>query len=323
MILEYILFFVGIFFLVKGADFLVEGSSEIAKKIKISPFVIGLTIVAFGTSVPELIVNVFAAFNGSTGVAFGNIIGSNIANILLVLGVVAIMKPIKVDSSTVWKQIPFALLAAIVLFISSNYLFLDNINLTSLTRVSGLIFLCFFAIFIYYVISISKRKGAELDVKDFDIKGRKNSFAAASLIVVGLIGLYFGGNWVVDGAVFMAKQLGLSDFLISATIIAIGTSLPELVTGVKSVLRNKEDIGVGGAIGSNIFNIFWILGITALISPVVVPSFINSDILFLIGSTLLLFSFMFIGKKHELSRWQGVLFLLLYVLYIVAIIIRG
>jgi cation:H+ antiporter len=323
MVLEYILLAIGILFLVKGADLLVSGSSTLAKKFKIPTLIIGLTIVAFGTSLPELVVNVFAALNGTTEVAFGNIIGSNIANILLVLGILAIIRPIEVESSTVWKQIPFALLGAVVLIIFSNYLLLDSIHLENLTRVSGIIMLCFFAIFIYYVIDLARRSRSKIENKDFDIKVKRKGYIAAIMILVGLAGLFFGGKWVVEGAVHIAQQFGMSEFLISATIIAIGTSLPELVTGLTATFKKNAELAVGNSVGSNIFNIFWILGITALIAPIIIPQFINFDMIFLILVTFLLFIFMFLGKRHRLDRWQGVLFLLLYMGYIAFIIIRG
>jgi cation:H+ antiporter len=323
VVLEYIFFALGIVFLIQGANFLIDGSSTLAKRFNISTLIIGLTIVAFGTSLPELIVNVFAAINGSTEVAFGNIIGSNLANLLLVLGVIAIIKPIQVESSTTWKQIPFALLAAVVLMIFSNYLFLDSIKIQTLTRVSGIIMLCFFAIFIYYVIDAAKKSRHKVENKDLGIEPRRKGYVIALMILLGLVGLYFGGKWVVDGATFIAQQLGMSEFLISATIIALGTSLPELVTALTATLRKKEGLAVGNSVGSNIFNVFWILGITALIAPVIIPSFINFDMIFLIFSTLLLFIFMFLGTKHKLDRWQGVLFLLLYIAYITFIVMRG
>ena len=320
--IEYILFIIGLIILIKGADYLIEGSSSLAKKLKVSTLVIGLTIVAFGTSMPELIVNILAALKGSTEVAFGNIIGSNIANILLVLGIVAIINPIKVERSTIWKEIPFALLAVVVLFVVSNYLLIDNINITSLTRVSGLVMLCFFAIFIYYVVNLAKNSKRQLDNKELNIQKHSNLIIFL-MIFSGLVGLYFGGKWVVEGAIFVAQQFGLSEFLISATIIAIGTSLPELVTGIKAAKKKDTGLAVGNSVGSNIFNIFWILGVTALVAPIAIPVFINLDIFLLGIASFLLFIFLFIGKKHELEKWQGWIFILLYIIYILFIVLRG
>jgi len=320
--IEYILFVLGIILLIKGANYLVEGSSSLGQKLKIPTLIIGLTIVAFGTSMPELIVNVLSALNGSTEVAFGNIIGSNIANILLVLGITAIICPIKVKRSTIWKEIPFALFAVIILFIVSNYYLIDKIDITILTRVSGLILLCFFAIFIYYAIDMARKSKPELEDKKMKIPKRKGHVIGL-LIILGLIALYFGGKWTVDGAVFVAQQLGLSEFLISATVIAIGTSLPELVTGITAARKKDTGLAVGNSVGSNIFNIFWILGITALIAPITIPNFVNIDMIILGIATLLLFGFLFIGKKHELERWEGFMFVALYVAYIVFIVLRG
>ena len=183
--------------------------------------------------------------------------------------------------------------------------------------------LCFFAIFIYYVIDLARRSRSKIENKDFDIKVKRKGYIAAIMILVGLAGLFFGGKWVVEGAVHIAQQFGMSEFLISATIIAIGTSLPELVTGLTATFKKNAELAVGNSVGSNIFNIFWILGITALIAPIIIPQFINFDMIFLILVTFLLFIFMFLGKRHRLDRWQGVLFLLLYMGYIAFIIIRG
>ncbi len=320
--IEYILFVIGLVFLVKGADFLVGGSSALAKRLGIPTLVIGLTIVAFGTSTPELVVNLISAIKGQTEVAFGNIIGSNIANILLVLGIVAIINPIKVKRSTVYKEIPFSLLAVVVLFVVSNYLLIDNISINSLTRVSGIVLLCFFIIFLYYSIGLAQRSRKQLDNKEMEIKKYK-PWTSIFFILLGLVGLYFGGQWVVNGAVFIAEKLGLSEFMISATVIAIGTSLPELVTGITAARKKESDLAVGNSVGSNIFNVFWILGITAVVAPVFIPGFINLDMLFLGISTVLLFVFLFIGKRHEIERWQGILFVLIYVAYIVFLVLRG
>jgi len=321
--LEIILLFIGIVLLVKGADFLVDGSSVLAKKLKVPTLMIGLTIVAFGTSMPELVVNVIAALNGSTEVAFGNIIGSNVANILLVLGVTAIICPLHVRHSTVWKEIPFSFLATIVLFVVSNYFLIDkNSNVGHLYRVSGIIMLLFFAIFIYYTVEMAKKNKKDLEDKKIEIVPHKGS-TIFLMILAGIVGLYFGGRWTIDGAIFIAEKAGLSQFMISATIIAIGTSLPELVTGVTAAMKKDADLAVGNSIGSNIFNIFWILGISSLISPISVPDFINADIMFLGGITLMLFAFVFIRRKHHLEKWQGYIFLLLYAAYLVFIAIRN
>jgi cation:H+ antiporter len=324
MVIEYSFLFIGILFLIVGAKLIVGGSSSLAKKFRVSTLVIGLTIVAFGTSLPELVVNVFAALEGSSGVAFGNVIGSNIANILLVLGIVVVITPVKVRYSTTWKEIPFSFLAIFVLFILSNYFFFKNPGGYFLTRASGIILLCFFGAFMYYVVESTLKHKNQSKKKEHELEIPKhNNLTIAIMIILGLVGLYFGGRWVVEGAVFIAQQFGLSEFLISATIIAVGTSLPELVTGITAALKGDIDLAVGNSIGSNIFNIFWILGLTALIAPVLIPTFINFDIFFLMGITVLLFLFMFIGKKRELGRFKGITMIILYISYLVIIATRG
>lgn len=320
--MEYFLFIIGFGLLIKGADFLVDGSSSLAKKFGVPSLLIGLTVVAFGTSMPELIVNIFSATRGATDIAVGNVVGSNIANILLVLGLTALICPLKVHRSTVWKEIPFSLLTVLILFVVANDLLIDRLSLSLLTRIDGIVMLCFFAIFIYYVFEVAKEKRNQMQDRKLEIKEYSN-YRIFSMIFVGLICLIFGGEWVVKGAITIAKNFGLSEFMISASIIAFGTSLPELATSVMAAIKRDVDLAVGGVIGSNIFNIFWILGITSVITPIVLPAFINFDIFFLIFATLTLFLFMFIGKKQELDRWGGFIFLILYIAYIAFIVFRG
>jgi cation:H+ antiporter len=320
--LEYILFIIGIAFLIKGAGFLVDGASSLAKKLGVPTLMIGLTVVAFGTSMPELIVNLIAAANGASQVAFGNVIGSNIANILLVLGITAMIVQVKVHHSIVWKDIPFALLAVFVLFVVSNKFMIGGIDTFSLTRIDGIVLLLFFAIFIYYVVEMALRNKSQLTDEKMAVH-QMRYYKIALYLVLGVVGLYLGGKWVVEGAVFIATQIGISQFLISATIVAIGTSLPELITSVVAARKKDVDLAVGNIVGSNLFNIFWILGITSIISPVPIPSFINVDIIILLIASFLLFIFMFVGKKHHLNRWNGYTFVLLYIAYIVFLILRG
>lgn len=320
--LEYILFVVGIFLLIKGADYLVDGSSSLAKKFKIPTLVIGLTIVAFGTSMPELIVNILASLKGNGDIAFGNIVGSNIANILLILGITATIKLLKVQHSTTWKEIPFSLLAAIVLLVFASTMFLDKLALSSILRFEGIILLLFFAIFLYYVIELARRNKSQMKDDKLEIK-KLSSLKIFLYILGGLVALYFGGKLVVEGAVALARLFGMSEYFISLTIVAVGTSLPELVTSIIAALKGDSDMAIGNVVGSNIFNIFWILGVSALIAPITIPTFAIIDLLVLLGTTFLLFLFMFIGRKHELERWQGIVFILMYIAYIVHLIMRG
>ena len=307
MIIELILFVLGIFLLIKGAGLLVNGASSLAKKLGVSTLIIGLTIVAFGTSMPELIVNILAAIRGSGEISFGNVIGSNISNLLLVLGIIAIIYKVKFQNSTRGKEIPFALFSVLILFILSNKTF-NGTRIFLLSRTDGLILLFLFGIFIYYANKLNKEKPKKVRVS------KLSNTKTILFILLGLIGLYFGGKLVVDGAVFIAQSFGLSEFLISATIIAIGTSLPELVVSITAILKKDINLAVGNIIGSNIFNILWILGLTAVISPIKIPEFINIDLLILAAVTLFLTLIMSTNKKRELKRKHGILFILLYLL---------
>lgn len=320
MLLTYILFPIGLAFLIKGADFLVDGASSIAKRFGVSSLVIGLTIVAFGTSAPELIVNIFASINGNTDIAIGNIIGSNIANILLILGISAIIFPLAVKKGTVWKEIPFALLAMIVTALMANDAFFDGGTFSGLTRIDGLILISFFIIFLYYTFGIAK--AVPSDSNEVVIH-RYTLTRSISMVVLGLLGLTIGGKWIVDAAVALATAFGVSQALIGLTIVAVGTSLPELATSAVAAYRKDVDIAVGNIVGSNIFNIFWILGLSSAISPLPFSSLLAIDVAVAIFATVLLFAVMFIGKRHILERWQGVCFVILYIIYTIYLILRG
>ena len=314
----YLLFVVGLYLLVKSADWIVDSSSSLAKKLGVSSLIIGLTVVAFGTSLPELFVNILATLKGAGEFSFGNIVGSNIANVLLILGVTALITNVKVKSSTVWREIPFALLAAFVFFVLTSKIFFGEGDI--FTRADGLILLSLFAMFIYYIYQMSRKDKKNIGlVKKVEV----SNWRIGIMLVLGLVGIYFGGKWVVEGAVFIAGQFGLSEYLISATIVAFGTSLPELVICVFAALKKNMDIAVGNIIGSNIFNILWVFGIIPFIGVIKIPPFVGLDIGIMFLVTLLLFVFMFVGKRHGLSRKEGIIFLSLYVLYIVYLIIRG
>ncbi len=316
----YFLLPLGFIFLIKGADFLVDGASSIAKRLGISALVIGLTVVAFGTSAPELIVNIFASINGNTDIAIGNILGSNIANILFILGISAVIFPLAVKRSTVWKEIPLALLAVIVVALMVNDALLDGGSFSGLTRIDGLVLLSFFMIFLYYTFGISRVETATTA----EITIHRYSLPRACLMVgVGLIGLVVGGKLIVNAAVALASNLGASEALIGLTVVAIGTSLPELATSAVAAYKKNADIAVGNIVGSNIFNIFWILGVSAIINPLPFPSLLMRDVLMTIFATFLLFIFMFISKRHTLERWQGICFIFIYLGYISYLVFKG
>lgn len=308
----------GFILLIKGADFLVTGASVLAKKIGVSDLVIGLTIVAFGTSTPELLVNIFSSAQGNTEIAIGNVIGSNICNILLILGVSALIYPLTVTKGTVWKEIPFSLLAVFVVGFLSNDILFDQADYSAFTRSDGLILLSFFAIYFYYVAGISN-----VDNGQQQQSGKSSLIKSLVMMVGGLIALIFGGKMVVDGAVKIASDLGVSQSLIGLTVVALGTSLPELATSAVAAYKKNSDIAIGNIVGSNIFNIFFILGVSSLIKPLPIVESINFDILVLIASTLLLSFFMFTGKRRVIDRWEGGLFIFCYVVYMINLIRGG
>ncbi|MDD5103849.1 MAG: calcium/sodium antiporter [Candidatus Peribacteraceae bacterium] len=332
MLFAVLFLIIGFVLLVKGADWLVDGASAIAKRFGISDLAIGLTIVAFGTSAPELIVNIVASAQGNSDIAIGNVLGSNIANILLILGVSAMIAPVVVQRSTVRKEIPFSLLAAVLLFVMANDALVDGYTHSELSRSDGLALLGFFILFLAYTAGLKLESSKGLS------DGKKPPSAPISflLILLGLVGLVAGGKLTVDSAVVIARSLGMSEALIGLTIIAVGTSLPELATSAVAAMKKKADIAVGNIVGSNIFNIFLILGVSATIRPLPFPPASNADLLMVIIATILLFFTIHNGwaakriflwwKQHDqyiIRRWEGALLLTTYVAYIVYIVWRG
>lgn len=318
--LTYTLFILGFVILIKGADLLVDGASSMAKRLHVPDLAIGLTVVAFGTSTPELFVNLMAGFQGNTDIAIGNVLGSNIANVLLILGISAVIYPLSVSRGTVWKEIPFSLLAAVVLGVTVNDAFIDQAEHSTLGRIDGIVFICFFIIFIYYSLSIA----TAVDGLDEHVPEPDHGWVrATAFMLLGLAGLALGGKWIVDGAIRFAVNLGLSESMVGLTIVAVGTSLPELATSVAAALKKNVEIAVGNVVGSNIFNIFFILGLGAVIEPLPFKGEENADIGVVIVASLLLFFFMFTGKKRSLDRWEGIVFIGLYGLYLSFLVLRN
>jgi cation:H+ antiporter len=326
MVLQLVLFVLGFVFLVKGADFLVEGASSIAKKYGLSSIMIGLTIVAFGTSLPELLVSALSAMSGSPDIAVANILGSNFSNTLLILGTTAIVAPIIVKKNTINKEIPFSLLALLAVGFLVNDFLIDGNGPNVLTRIDGLILLLFFIVFIYYTFALKKEKINVLPKlkisKEEDIKEHKN-YKSILLIILGVVGLYFGGEWIVNGAVEIATYFNLSEALIGLTIIAVGTSLPELAASIIAAKKGEADMAVGAVVGSNIFNMLWVLGLSATISPIVYNSALNIDLYILIAITILLIPLIYAGKKNVLTKREGIILLSIYVFYLVFLGVRG
>ncbi len=312
----------GLIVLTLASDWLVEGASALAKRFHVSDLVIGLTIVSFGTSAPELIVSVVSAIQGNADISIANVIGSNITNILLILGVASIIYPLKVTKSTIWREIPFALLAILVLGPMVNSFGLNGFPDSVISRSDALILLALFLFFLYYVYGMAKH--APKDEVEGLPKGTEMHLRKTLIwIVGGLIGLTLGGKMTVDGAVTIATWFGISQKLIGLTIVAIGTSLPELATSVQAARKKKADIAVGNIVGSNIFNVFLILGVAALVRPLHVDASLMFDGFVASLATLLLFLSMFFGKKHRLDRWQGAIFVLMYIAYLVYVVFRG
>ncbi len=310
MLISILLLLIGFVIVVKGADFLIDGASSLAKKMSISEIAIGLTIVAFGTSAPELIVNVFASIGGYHEITFGNILGSNIFNILMVLGIAGIISTIEVKRNTILKEIPFLLAATLLVF----GLALWN---SDLSLIDGMILILFLIVFFIYVIGFLKAK----PLLGSDIKER-SYFITFLMIVSGTVGLFFGGKFVVDNAVIIATYFGVSQKFIGLTIVALGTSLPELVTSVIAITKGRNDLAIGNVIGSNLFNILLVLGVSSLIAPIHYDITLNIDFIFLCIITIMLFTSMFVGKKHKLTKFEAVFFVLLYFVYLVFLFIR-
>lgn len=318
MIITVILFIIGFFILIKGADYLVDGSSSIASKYNISNLIIGLTIVSFGTSAPELIINILASFSGSSDIAVGNVLGSNIANIFLILGLTALISNLPMKKSTVFSEIPFTLLAVFLVGFLANISFFDKSSELVLSRIEGIILLVFFILFLGYIYILSKED--EDLIEDVEIGLTKGK--SVLYIVLGMMGLFFGGKWVVDGALEFAGYFNLSESFVGLTVVSLGTSLPELVTSVNAAKKGNSDIAVGNIVGSNIFNLLWILGVSATIKELTFTLESNMDILVTAFASIMLLISMTYGKKYSISKRDGVIYLLCYAAYLVYIYYR-
>ena len=321
MILQIIFMIIGFILLVKGADFLVEGGSNIAKKFHIPELIIGLTIVSIGTSMPELMVSLTSALNGHSDLSIGNSIGSNISNLLLILGICAIIKNLKFKKETKYFESPFAFIVTVLLFILAN----NHINGQSniINRTEGIILLAVCLAFIIYNIIMSK-KGEDFDginkdlvIVNINVNSKRYMIKSIFFIILGIVFLKFGGDFVVDSATNLAKILGMSEKMVSLTIVSIATSLPELVTSIIATKKGEIDIAIGNIIGSCIFNILLIIGVSACISPIVYSVSYNKDFIILILATLLLCIFPFIGKKDEMTRLNGIIFFGTYIVYMI------
>lgn len=315
MLLQIILLIVGFVVLIKGADLFVDGASSTAQNFKISKMLIGLTIVAFGTSAPEFAVSVKALLSGNGDMVLGNVIGSNILNILLILGVSSVIHSLTVKNNTVRKELPITLLITSLFAVLLSDHFFDTSLPNSFTRSDGVVLLLFFLVFIYYLISMMRKK---VDVEE---EAPKMSLTKSILFTfIGLVAIVIGSNFVVDSASYIAKAVGVSERMISLTIIALGTSLPELVTSVMATRKGEYDIAIGNVVGSNIFNIGMVVGLpVAILGGINRIAFSYVDLIVMLVAAVLLFLFSF--KDYKISKKEGIAFLLLFVVYYSYVII--
>lgn len=311
MIIALILLVIGFAVLLLGADWLVKGASSLAKRFNVPEIVIGLTVVAFGTSTPELCVNIISNLKGATDICFGDPIGSNIFNILLVLGFTVLICPINVKRGTIWKEIPFSLLAAVIVMLLANDAWFHLGGVDRLSRWDSLIMLLVFGVFLLYTWQLTKK--GEVEVSDVKVYSMLITIGA---MIAGLGGLVLGGKIVVTQAVAIAESIGISQKIIGLTIVAAGTSLPELATSITAALKKHPDIAIGNVVGSNIFNILLILGTSSMIRPLPYKPSFNTDFYMLFIITTILFVFMFIHTRNRLNRWQGGGFILIYIIYV-------
>lgn len=316
--MNYILLLIGFALLIKGADYFVEGASSIAKKFRIPTLIIGLTIVAFGTSAPEAAVSITSAIKGQNEIALGNIVGSNIFNLLFVVGIAAVICPLQVKKSMIIKEFPFTLLSCVVLLILAQDRVFGAGTTDVLNRGDGLMLLLFFCIFMYYLIEVAVTARGVTEEEGIEVMplGKSSLFTLG-----GIVAIVIGGDLVVDSASDIALAWGMSQNLVGLTIVAVGTSLPELVTSMVAARKGESDIALGNVIGSNLFNVFFILGVSACIHPIAVNPSIITDSFFLLIITLV--TYLFAVTKKKINKLEGGALVATYILYMIFIIIRN
>lgn len=321
ILLDIAMFLVGLVAIVKGADWLTDGSAAIAEKFGIPSLVVGLTIVAIGSSMPEFVVSVTAALDGNSDIALGNIVGSNIFNILGIMGITAMVTPIKVEKSNVRYDVPFIVLAAVAILITTMDTFLDGPDqVNRISRSDGLMLLCVFLIFMVYTLSLTKKEFQSDSTQSAHptFKGGLGGLRCLALVIVGLAALIFGGNWLVEGASGIASALGISEAVIALTIVSAGTSAPELAASVMAAHKGDTAMALGNVVGSNVFNAFFILGAAATITPVGAQGMRLYDFMALLISAVLLWVLCKFGKTYyTLTRAEGALLAILAAAYYV------
>lgn len=309
----------GLVLILLGANFLTDGASSLAKKLNVSDLVIGLTVVAFGTSAPELAVSISSALKGSAEIAIGNVVGSNIFNTLMIVGCTAFFAPIIVTKNTLLKEIPLCILAAIALLAICNDMLLDGQPLDMVSRTDGILLLLFLVIFMVYTFSIAKNNSNEEaeEVKQIPL------WLSLIYIIGGLTALVIGGNIFVDGASGIARTLGVGESIIGLTLVAGGTSLPELATSVVAAMKKSPEMAIGNVVGSNLFNIFLVLGSAATITPLHLIGITNFDLLSLVVAGVLLWLFGVFYKQRTITRLEGFILVICYMAYTIALIIMS
>lgn len=318
-----LLMIIGLALLLVGANYLTEGSSAVAKRFGISEFVIGLTIIAIGTSAPELVISLISTINGKTDMAIGNVLGSNTFNTLMILGITALIHPIRIEHNTLSRDIPFGLLAAVVLAICGLDIWLNGES-GSISRSEGLLLLCFFVVFMVYSFATAKRDESPETQQTTEKTPEKKHPIWIELLMIagGLAGLIYGGDLFLEYAVIFARDMGMSEAVIAVTLMAGGTSMPELITCVIAAAKNKGQLALGNVIGSNISNIFLILGTCATVSPLQMGDILPLDLVILVAASLIIAITAFTFRRNELDRAEGVIFVLLYIAYIVSLLMR-
>lgn len=312
----------GLVLILAGANRLTDGASSIAKRFNIPSIVIGLTIVSFGTSAPELTVSLSSAIQGNADFAIGNVVGSNLFNTLMIVGCTSLVAPIVIKKNTLRKEIPLCILSSVVLLICANDVLINKASYNVISRTDGLLLLCFFLIFMGYTFAIARGGNNDDDEQEQDQIKQLPVLKSVIYIAVGLAALIFGGDWFVKGASGIARGLGVSEAVIGLTLVAGGTSLPELATSIVAALKKNPEIAIGNAIGSNLFNLFFVLGCSASITPLRLNGITNFDLLSLVAAGVLLWIFGLFFAKRTITRVEGSILVLCYVAYILVLILK-
>lgn len=319
--MAYVFLIIGLALILAGANYLTDGAAAVARRFKISDLVIGLTIVAFGTSAPELVISLMSALKGSSEIALGNVVGSNIFNILMIVGVTALVMPVSIGKSTMSKEIPLVILSSLVLWFCASDILIDGASKNVVSRIDGFMLLAFFLIFMRYTFSIA-RNASNIQTEGPKVKDMK-PWIASLAIVGGLGALVAGGRLFVDGVSEIALSLGVSESVVGLTIVAAGTSLPELATSVVAALKKNPDIAIGNVVGSSLFNVFFITGTSAVVSPMKVGNISIVDFATLAGASVLLWFFGMAFGTRKITRPEGAVMVVCFIAYTIYLVVNA